>query len=169
MSCPTKERFDIRVLFVLDESHFCLIFILGRKKSSADVLRFNDMMWKRNGARINCYHGVSPDLNLFSPGGCPVGGTGAAHRALAGRPPGHRHAEPHPGMGHSCSAKHPLLCFSHHPYSLLYILILCAWGHRTDRNRLTGKKGKGENSTKRWPGSHTIVLRCLLNCCHLWR
>lgn len=73
------------------------------------------------------------------------------------------------GMGHSCSAKHPLPCFSHHPYSLPYILILCAWGHRTDRNWLTGKKGKGENSTKRWPGFHTIVLRCLLNCCHLWR
>ena len=44
VSSPPKERFGIRVLFVLGGNHFCLIFVVGRKKTPADELGFCDMM-----------------------------------------------------------------------------------------------------------------------------
>ena len=51
VSSPLKERFGIRVLFVLGGNHFCLIFVVRRKKTPADELGFCDMMWKRNTTR----------------------------------------------------------------------------------------------------------------------
>lgn len=39
-----QGRAGIRVLLVLEENHFCLIFIPEGKKSSAAVLGFYDMM-----------------------------------------------------------------------------------------------------------------------------
>lgn len=60
MSSPTEERFGIRVLLVLDENHFCLIFILGRKKSSADVLRFHDV--QEEGSEDELLAGSGPGL-----------------------------------------------------------------------------------------------------------
>lgn len=166
MSSPTEERFGIRALLVLDENHFCLIFILGRKKSSADVLRFHDMMWKRKGAKISCSQGAGRGLSLQADlPSCQVS-VPRTPRAPAGRPLEHRHVEPPLGTGRSGLAEHPTLCVSHHPYSLPSILILCAWGCRTDGNQFTGKQAKAENSTKRWPGS-CITVFCGDNLCRM--
>lgn len=120
MSSPPEERFGIRVLFVLGGNHFCLIFILGRK-TSADVLRFY-MMWKRNGTKMSRSHGVSlgwVSRPIFPLAKCV---SGALPREPGGRYP-EQARRALSGHGSRCSAEHPPLYFSHHPYSLPYRLI----------------------------------------------
>lgn len=67
------------MLFVLGRNHFCLISILRRKKSSADVLRLCDMMRRSNRAKVSCHREAGLGLGLQA--GLPS--------CRAGRPPLH--------------------------------------------------------------------------------
>lgn len=60
----------------------------------------------------------SPGRYSLLPSECPVGCPGNQEGGTHDR-----HAEPYLDMGHLCSAEHPTLYFSHHPYSLPYRLI----------------------------------------------
>lgn len=79
----------------------------------------------------------SPGRSSLLPSECPVGCPGYQEGGTHDR-----HAEPYPDMGHLCSAEHPPLYFSHHPYSLPYRLIFVLMATELTETSSQGNKEK---------------------------
>lgn len=90
-----------------------------------------------------------------SPGECPAQGAS-------------REAPRHTGLQSPGWGRAPLALRQPPPLLTTPTLIWRAWGCRTDGHQLTGKQGKAEDSTKRWPGAFITILG-LLGCDWLWR
>lgn len=93
-----------------------------------------------------------PGRSRFFPGECPVGYTGP------------RHVEPHRGGGGALlSAEHPLLCLSHHPSSLPYILTFVG----TELTETSSQGNEGRRLNQEVGCARAIIQRCLLTACLL--
>lgn len=78
-----------------------------------------------------------PGRSSFLPSECLVGCPGNQEGGTQDR-----HAEPYLDMGHLCSAEHPRLYFSHHPYSLPYRLIFVLMAIELRETSSQGNKEK---------------------------